>query len=393
MAIMVVAAMAIFYLFQQRVADLWLQLAIHPEIQETLTAAANDQKTLAQLDSAQSSVYRDRFEQIQTIRQHLFILETHGRDVVDRYLIILLGLLIFIVGLSLGFQFYAQKKVTERIGQLRQPLSALASGAHNISLPKPTNDVLGRVTHMIGQTAALVHNQREKLDYLEHLSGWQEASRRHAHELRTPLTAARLETERLAEMIEDPASNTPEAIRDGAYSILEELDRIKRFTKEFTAFAKIRQPSMEAIHLQPLLKEFCDLFAKAWSNLSLGLEAPTQSLQMVSVDAEMIRQVLVNLGNNASKAMGDAQGTLTLKLSESETHQIIAVTDNGPGIPEHVRNKVFEPYATTSKVGEGMGLGLAISRKIMLDHQGDLRLHQTNDSGTCFQLFIPKSGS
>jgi signal transduction histidine kinase len=71
----------------------------------------------------------------------------------------------------------------------------------------------------------------------------------------------------------------------------------------------------------------------------------------------------------------------------------VDVTDNGPGVPREVRPRLFEPYATNRSVGEGMGLGLAISRKIMLDHGGDLELVQTAGAGTTFRLVLPAPGA
>lgn len=392
-AFMIATAMVIFYLFQERVAGSWLKLAIHPDIQETLTVAAEDQKTLAKLDKDQAETYKQRFDQIQAIRSHLFILETHGRDVVKRYQILLLALLGFIVLATLTLQWLTQRRIRVRIDQLRQPLSVLASGKGTVALPPPSQDVIGRVAEMIGQTARVLTDQREQLRYLEHLSGWQEASRRHAHEIRTPLTAARLETERLEELISEGDESSQETMRESAYSILEELDRIKRFTKEFTAFARVRQPNPQLVEVKPFLTEFCELFSKAWDNMTLNLEPMEEPLPEVNMDCEMIRQVLVNLGNNSSNALAENHGEMVLSVVRRNTHLVIAVRDTGPGIPESMRDRIFEPYATTNKIGEGMGLGLAISRKILLDHQGELQLHQTGPEGTCFHLRIPISDS
>ena len=67
----------------------------------------------------------------------------------------------------------------------------------------------------------------------------------------------------------------------------------------------------------------------------------------------------------------------------------MTVADDGPGIPLDLRNRIFEPYTTTKAAGEGMGLGLAISRKIMLDHGGDLELAETTARGAVFALNFP----
>ncbi|MES1240944.1 MAG: ATP-binding protein, partial [Acidobacteriota bacterium] len=68
------------------------------------------------------------------------------------------------------------------------------------------------------------------------------------------------------------------------------------------------------------------------------------------------------------------------------------VADDGPGLAPEVRGRVFEPYVTTRRTGEGMGLGLAISKKILLDHGGDLELVETSEAGTVFRMTLPAKG-
>lgn len=99
----------------------------------------------------------------------------------------------------------------------------------------------------------------------------------------------------------------------------------------------------------------------------------------------------MNLCDNAALAVAaeGRRGTLTLRLAESPQGHLLEVADDGPGVPEEVRARLFEPYITSRQVGEGMGLGLAISKKILLDHGGDLELAGTSPAGTTFRLLLP----
>ncbi|MCP4560794.1 MAG: two-component sensor histidine kinase, partial [Bosea sp.] len=103
----------------------------------------------------------------------------------------------------------------------------------------------------------------------------------------------------------------------------------------------------------------------------------------------MLRQVLVNLCDNSSLALGDRRGRLELGLGSDAEGPFVEVSDDGPGIADEVRSRLFEPYTTTRTIGHGMGLGLAISKKIMLDHDGDLELLRTSEDGTTFRLTLP----
>jgi C4-dicarboxylate-specific signal transduction histidine kinase len=106
----------------------------------------------------------------------------------------------------------------------------------------------------------------------------------------------------------------------------------------------------------------------------------------------MLRQVLVNLCDNSALAVkdrGTGRGKVVFTLSRTDTGTALDVADDGPGISSEVRPRLFEPYTTSRRIGEGMGLGLAISRKILLDHGGDLELLATSPAGTTFRLLFP----
>jgi signal transduction histidine kinase len=112
-----------------------------------------------------------------------------------------------------------------------------------------------------------------------------------------------------------------------------------------------------------------------------------------SLDRDMLRQVLVNLCDNSShavRALGEGRGTVTLRPGEAGHNVFLDVADDGPGVPSDIRSRVFEPYVTTRQVGEGMGLGLAIAKKILLDHGGDLELLASSGGGTTFRLTFPR---
>ena len=241
---------------------------------------------------------------------------------------------------------------------------------------------------MIERTSRVIAVQRQRLRSLENLSNWQEAARRHAHEIRTPLTAARMELEHMVTHIGTQAPALANQVQPFQQSVLEELDRLKTFTQSFTSFAKIGKPKFATTQISEVLHKFSQLFHEAWPNLDL-VHVPTNGGQSVELDSEMVRQVLVNLCNNSSLAMTSVRGEITLSQSQEQDQAAIHVRDNGPGIPRELLSNLFEPYVTTRKIGQGMGLGLAIARKIMLDHGGDLTLRATSQEGTHFTLLFP----
>lgn len=395
---LVVSAALVFQFFQRQLSRAWFTFGVHPDVLGLIDRSLEDQKRLARLDPAGSPAYRRRFEEIQELQARFKVLEYNRQAIIDRYEYMLLGLVSGIVLLASAGYTARQLRQERRLAKLQSALADLAAGRTDIALEDRGRGVIGRIAAMVEEASRVMARDRRRLASLENLSAWQEAARRHAHEMRTPLTAARLELARLREIVEQDGGERgrrDELLRVGE-SLDQDLERLGRFTKGFTSFGRLPHPRLERHDLAELVGQVVDLFASAWPNLSLEL-LPPQGTYPVQVDPEMLRQVLVNLCDNSSLAIreqrerpGDGRGRVIFSLTAQDGATALHVSDNGPGVPAEVRPRLFEPYTTSRQIGEGMGLGLAISRKILLDHGGDLELLSTSSAGTTFRLLFPR---
>jgi two-component system, NtrC family, nitrogen regulation sensor histidine kinase NtrY len=391
---MVVGAALLFQAFQQRINQGLFALGLSDDVRAKLEASKADLRQLARLDPAGEADYRRRFEAIQVLLERSLIVEENQRAIVRRYELLLLGLLVGTIAVSAGFLFWRASRDEERLVQVGSALADLAGGRTDLELGEKGRDAIGRIARMIEETSRRMARDQRRLRSLENLSAWQEAARRHAHEMRTPLTGARLELERAESLLEGErqAAETLEEVRRGLRGARQELERLARFTRAFTSFAKLPAPHRVELDLAAFCREFAATFAAAWPNLSIACAAPpAEGLPPVRADRDMLRQVLVNLCDNASLAIGEGSGQVQLRLSCRGPCLQLDVADDGPGVAAEIRGRIFEPYTTTRKIGEGMGLGLAICRKILLDHGGDLELAATaeNDRGATFRLSLP----
>ncbi len=392
---MLLAAGAILWLFNRQISGTW-RLGLQPEITTALEQSLTDQKALAKLDPGRKAEYRARFEANQKVLQRLLILHSNEKDITRRWELILLAAVLAVLGVAGGAQMIRQGRLDARIERLRLALVALSAGEEELEIGDRGRDTLGRIAGMIEETSRAMARDRKRLAYLKNLSVWQETARRHAHEMRTPLTAARLELSRLQRLLEGAEQDDA---RQVAVSVGEELERLGRFTQQFTSFARLPQPRTAVHDLGTVVEEFVGTFANAWPNLTLRFEPASKPLP-AALDRDMLRQVLVNLCDNSSLALksqgegaqgeGDNRGTVTLRPGEAGRSVFLDVADDGPGISPEIRSRVFEPYVTTRQVGEGMGLGLAICKKILLDHGGDLEVAGSSGAGTTFRLTFPR---
>lgn len=383
---MLLAAAAVLWLFERQISGAWFRLGLQPEIAIALEHSLDDQKALARLIPEREAEYRSRFDETQALLNHLQILQHNRKEIVRRWEMIVIAAVGGVLAAAGGAHLLRQSRFDARLERLRIALVALSAGQEDLDLGDRRRDTLGRIASMIEETSRAMARDRKRLAYLKNLSVWQETARRHAHEMRTPLTAARLELARLQQHLEG------EEARQIAASVGEELERLRRFTQQFTSFARLPEPHLDVHDLGPVVSEFVGTFTTAWPDLTLRFEPPGQEV-CAALDRDMLRQVLVNLCDNSAlalRAFEGRRGIVTLQLSETARCVCLDVADDGPGIPAEIRSRVFEPYVTTRQIGEGMGLGLAICKKILLDHGGDLEILETSPSGTTFRLTFPR---
>ncbi len=390
---MVVTGAMIFHFLQRQLPAVWLEVGVHPEVLAALERSLDDQRRLATHEPEAEKRYRERFAAVETLLHRLRILEHNRASIVRRYQQILLLAFAATVALVTGASVLGQSRQAARLRRLQGALGDLAQGRTDIQVGERRRDLIGRIAAMIERTSRVMARDRQRLAALTNLSGWQEAARRHAHEMRTPLTGARLELSRLSGLLERKDLEDGDDLRQAARGARQELERLGRFAQELTSFARLPRPQPRPYDLRSLVAEFAATFESAWPNLELIIASRGElpAAGRVEVDRDLLRQVLVNLCDNSSLALGEDRGRVRLTLSATAERVILDAADDGPGIAEEVRPRLFEPYSTSRDVGEGMGLGLAISKKILLDHGGDLELLQTSPAGTTFRLTFPRS--
>jgi len=110
---------------------------------------------------------------------------------------------------------------------------------------------------------------------------------------------------------------------------------------------------------------------------------------MMSGDPNQLHQVLVNLMTNAAHAIGDAMGTITVRLAADGNALRLSVADNGCGMEEATKARIFEPFFTTKDVRKGTGLGLSVVHGIISDHGGKVEVDSAPGRGSCFTILIP----
>jgi PAS domain S-box-containing protein len=229
--------------------------------------------------------------------------------------------------------------------------------------------------------------QREMLHQREKLAALGSLLAGVAHELNNPLSVVVARAAILEER-DDPAT------REAASKIRNAAERCARIVRTFLAMARKQQPERAPVAISEVVAAALDItgYALKTSGIEVTLDL-AEHVPPVLADADQLHQVFMNLIINAQQALQDQPRrrklTLTSRFEPGANAIRIAVADNGPGIPEAVRSRIFEPYFTTKPLGKGTGVGLAVCLGIVEAHGGTLTVGGGEGLGTIFTIVLP----
>jgi len=228
-------------------------------------------------------------------------------------------------------------------------------------------------------------------------AAWGEVARRLAHEIKNPLTPIQLSAERLRhKYLDKMAPEDAEVLDRSTHTIVQQVQAMKEMVQAFSEYARAPNLRPQKLALAGLIGEVLDLYDSEEQKVSINFSTE-KSVPLVEVDPGRMRQLLHNLIRNAIESLSDrADGQIDIRLTlmtlESEVWVGLFIEDNGPGIPEEMMEKMFEPYATSKT--KGSGLGLAVVKRIVEEHSGVLFAENREEGGARLVVRLPtvKSG-
>jgi two-component system nitrogen regulation sensor histidine kinase NtrY len=215
---------------------------------------------------------------------------------------------------------------------------------------------------------------------------WQEVARRIAHEIKNPLTPIKLSTDHMIKKWHNRDEDFGEVFERSTKTISREVESLKRLVNEFSKFGKMPEIKKSPALLSGIIEGVIALYSD-YKELELTLKKE-ENEPVVEVDAEQFKRVIINIVDNAIQAM-QSRGRITVEISHDMVSNRIYVdiADNGPGIREEDKEKLFFPYFSTKR--DGTGLGLAIASRVVAEHRGYIRIRDNTPTGTIFTIELP----
>ncbi len=265
---------------------------------------------------------------------------------------------------------------------LEIPLSATVSGTpKHFSLN--FNTLKDDLDKNVG--AVLVFDDVTELEKAQRVAAWREVARRIAHEVKNPLTPIKLSAQRLKRKYGKTIND--EIFVNCADTIVEHVDLIRNLVNQFSAFAKFPDANVAQCRIENIILETIALYKEGLENVDIRSRfAP--NIPILKLGHQHMKQAFINLMDNAVYAV-NKDGMILFDVSYDEILKIvrIEIVDNGKGISDKEKTKLFEPYFSTKK--SGMGLGLAIVHSIISDHNGVIRVQDNKPKGAKFIIELP----
>jgi two-component system nitrogen regulation sensor histidine kinase NtrY len=222
---------------------------------------------------------------------------------------------------------------------------------------------------------------------MQRLSAWREVARRIAHEIKNPLTPIQLSAQRIYKKYRNAIEGDPHVFEECTNTIIHQVTELKNLVNEFSNFARMPAVTPTPNDLNEIINSSLVLFKEAHRDIRFNF-LPDPKLPIFKVDRDQMKRVLINMLDNAVTAV-DGNGVIEIEVKYDATLQMVTleIRDNGCGIPDEDKPKLFEPYFSTKK--SGTGLGLAIVNAIISDHNGYIRVRDNHPKGTKFIIDLP----
>jgi two-component system, NtrC family, nitrogen regulation sensor histidine kinase NtrY len=300
----------------------------------------------------------------------------------------LFGITLFIILVSVLISLYLSKNITKPVLELSEAVRDVSGGNFDVSLYRDSDDELGVLFRSFNRMVYELNRNRRIIYQKQRLEAWREMARQVVHEIKNPLTPIQLSAERIRKRYIENHPDIRNIIMAGTETIVEEVGVLKNILSEFTEFARLPEMKPVKTDINTLI-ESCINFYSGHEQVTFHPEIDRR-IPEIYIDKNLMKQTLNNLIHNAIDAVGKAGNifiSTRLVTGEGIDTARITIRDDGIGIMERDKEKIFNPGFSTKS--SGTGLGLAIVEKIIMEHKGEISCNSEYGKGTEFVIDLP----
>ena len=278
---------------------------------------------------------------------------------------------------------------TKPIHNIVNAARTVAAGDLSLELKTERTDEIGELTHSFNYMVQKLREERaleEKLREAEHLSGIAQLAKSIAHEIRNPLNFISLSIDHLKKKYMPQGNEDKAQFETLIVSIKHEIQRLNKLVGDFLEYGKPMRLSLQVTDLGNLIGEVLELVRAKAEKDGIRITYRNGEIPLLSVDPELIKTCIFNIILNAFQAMPEG-GDLTVITETSNGKAHIIVEDTGEGVSKENMQKLFDPFFSTKRTG--LGLGLAMTKRVVEEHGGKADFQSTEGKGSVMTISLP----
>lgn len=278
---------------------------------------------------------------------------------------------------------------TKPINNIVNAARTVAAGDLSLELKTERKDEIGELTHSFNYMVQKLREERaleEKLREAEHLSGIAQLAKSIAHEIRNPLNFISLSIDHLKKKYMPQGNEDQAQFETLIVSIKHEIQRLNKLVGDFLEYGKPMRLSLQVIDFGNLIDEVLELVRAKAEKDGIRITYRNGDIPVLSADPELIKTCIFNILLNAFQAMPEG-GDLTVITKTSNGKAYIIVEDTGVGVSKENMQKLFDPFFSTKSTG--LGLGLAMTKRVIEEHGGKADFQSTEGKGSVMTISLP----
>ena len=306
---------------------------------------------------------------------------------ISNLIVAIINFTLLIVVITMAFGVFISGRLTSPLSMLSEGLASVKLGRKSEHLTYRGNDEIGDMVNQYNIMVDELEESAQKLANSEREYAWREMAKQIAHEIKNPLTPMKLNVQQLQKSWNDKIPDFGEKLETFAGNQIEYIDNLSNIASAFSSFAKMPGANPLEVDLLDQIRTTLELFRNA-DNVSFEVSWPSEKNVIIYADKEQLNGIFSNLFKNSIQAIPpEREGLIKVGLLVDRNKVTVSVSDNGTGIPESIRKKMFTPNFTTKS--SGTGLGLSIVKRYVEGASGRVWFESESGKGTTFFVEFP----
>lgn len=337
--------------------------------------------------SAYMPFYNEDNKLLAYINLPYFAMQNLMTGEISNLLVTLINFTLLLMMVMMWISVFLSERITWPLSMLQQAMASVEYGKKNEHIEYRSRDEVGELVRQYNRMIDELEESAGKLARSERELAWREMARQIAHEIKNPLTPMKLNVQQLFRWWTDKTPDFDRKIRNFTDNQIEYIDNLSNIASAFSYFARLPGAEPAEVDVLAQLRTTLEMFGKS-DNTVINLDSGNISKAIVMADREHLNGIFSNLLKNALQAIpSDRKGKIQITLSATMDKVQVSIKDNGTGIPDELKPRMFTPNFTTKS--SGMGLGLSIVKRYVETAGGSVWFESEPGGGANFIVELP----